>query len=573
MSPPADGTARLGERLLRLLPSPRQGESSRPSFGRLLSHLLGSEETLARLGLIAILAALCGTGVLLLLNAEAKAVDEHGYSILTALLFIAILILYRASQKHLVCSAAAAIETALDYKRQRLVEDVSQLSLRDLEQLGLQRLNDGLAGHYGSLSQTLVPIISGVEALILLVFMFGYVLYLSMFAGVLTVVVVGLAIIDYLNRSKEMENEMAATAETDARFRALVDAIAHGAKELRLNFSRQTALQNVLSSCSSALAQGRSASAALFGDLIATGTSVSYLIAGAVVFLLPLLAKEDGNEISRVVIAVIFLLGPIGSVIQTVQQLATAQFALAAIEGFEAKVARLQRTSDPDIQPGQPALDFTRIELEAVHYRHHHDQGGGFSINIDHLELKRGEIIFLTGGNGSGKTTLLRVLTGLYPRAAGSLRVDDRSVPQMPSQAYRERFASVFTDFYLFDQPYGLDTQGQALLDHWLRQLQIRDKFGADLHQLQTEALSTGQRKRLALAVALAERRPILVLDEWAADQDPQTRKRFYTEILPEIKANGGTVFAITHDEQYFHCCDRRFHMLEGQLVHEKSVC
>jgi putative ATP-binding cassette transporter len=57
------------------------------------------------------------------------------------------------------------------------------------------------------------------------------------------------------------------------------------------------------------------------------------------------------------------------------------------------------------------------------------------------------------------------------------------------------------------------------------------------------------------------------VLDEWAADQDPETRKRFYEEILPMLRAEGRTIFAITHDEQYFSFCDRRLHMVEGRLV------
>ena len=69
-----------------------------------------------------------------------------------------------------------------------------------------------------------------------------------------------------------------------------------------------------------------------------------------------------------------------------------------------------------------------------------------------------------------------------------------------------------------------------------------------------------------ALALALAEQRQILVLDEWAADQDPETRKRFYQELLPEFRKMGLTVLAVTHDEHYFKHCDRRVHMAEGRL-------
>ena len=70
----------------------------------------------------------------------------------------------------------------------------------------------------------------------------------------------------------------------------------------------------------------------------------------------------------------------------------------------------------------------------------------------------------------------------------------------------------------------------------------------------------------MALALALAEDRPVLLLDEWAADQDPATRERFYRQILPTLKQTGKTIIAVTHDERYFDCADVRYHMDEGRM-------
>jgi putative pyoverdin transport system ATP-binding/permease protein len=57
-----------------------------------------------------------------------------------------------------------------------------------------------------------------------------------------------------------------------------------------------------------------------------------------------------------------------------------------------------------------------------------------------------------------------------------------------------------------------------------------------------------------------------MVFDEWAADQDPTFRKYFYEVLLPQMKAQGKTIIAATHDDRYFHLADEVFRMDFGQL-------
>ncbi len=93
-------------------------------------------------------------------------------------------------------------------------------------------------------------------------------------------------------------------------------------------------------------------------------------------------------------------------------------------------------------------------------------------------------------------------------------------------------------------------------------------------HKLQLEngkiadlRLSKGQKKRVALLLALAESRDIILLDEWAADQDPHFRREFYQVLLPLMQQMGKTVFAISHDDHYFQHADRLLEMRAGQLA------
>jgi ABC-type siderophore export system fused ATPase/permease subunit len=84
--------------------------------------------------------------------------------------------------------------------------------------------------------------------------------------------------------------------------------------------------------------------------------------------------------------------------------------------------------------------------------------------------------------------------------------------------------------------------------------------------------LSKGQMKRLALINGLLENKPVLVLDEWAAEQDPDFRRYFYREILPTLLQAGKTVIAVTHDDQYADCAQRLIHFDFGMITRDVRV-
>ena len=95
----------------------------------------------------------------------------------------------------------------------------------------------------------------------------------------------------------------------------------------------------------------------------------------------------------------------------------------------------------------------------------------------------------------------------------------------------------------------------------------MHSKLDFDGDRITNVNLSQGQRKRLAMLLAVAEQRDLLLLDEWAADQDPQFRRVFYRELLPQLRALGKTLVVISHDDHYFDQADRLLEMRQGQLV------
>ena len=221
---------------------------------------------------------------------------------------------------------------------------------------------------------------------------------------------------------------------------------------------------------------------------------------------------------------------------------------------------------------------FDHIEMRDIMFRYTSTNfpQPRFQIGPIDFDLHAGELVFITGGNGSGKSTFLRVLSGLYPPDSGEIMLDGMRINDHTRDAYRGLISGIFFDYHLFQRLYGIPDAGPG-----------RDQppahpvpaGGQDRRyrtaQFRTLDLSGGQRRRLALIVSLLEKRPILLLDEWTAEQDPEFRRKFYDELLPDLMRAGTTVVVITHDDRYLdelHLPARRIKMDEGRIVDQRSM-
>lgn len=163
--------------------------------------------------------------------------------------------------------------------------------------------------------------------------------------------------------------------------------------------------------------------------------------------------------------------------------------------------------------------------------------------------VPKSSLTVLAGPSGCGKTTLLRLLAGLLLPESGQIaRADALSyVPQEP-HLYN---ATLFENITLFQQGYD-----EASVRKALKALCLSDWAEALPQGLMTplgeggQSLSQGQRKRLGLARALVQDRPLILLDEPTAALDERTAVTI-REVLLSLKASGRhTLFVISHDER-----------------------
>ncbi len=279
--------------------------------------------------------------------------------------------------------------------------------------------------------------------------------------------------------------------------------------------------------------------------------------------------------LSGFVLILLFIKGPIDQIVGATPHLGRARVAFERIADLSARFATPEPHLNLDSPATSPRLE-NAIELCGVTYAFDAPEGGeAFVLGPVDLRIGRSEIVFIVGDNGSGKTTLIKLLLGLYAPQQGALLLDGKPVTPETRDDYRQLFTTVFSDFYLFEDLVPGEEGRQKPLPEtalpYLQRLEIAHKVSVKDGAFSTTDLSTGQRKRLALVHAYLEGRPVLVFDEWAADQDPSFRHLFYTELLPELRAKGHSLVVISHDDRYFHVADRVVQMGSGRIMQDRT--
>jgi putative ATP-binding cassette transporter len=399
----------------------------------------------------------------------------------------------------------------------------------------------------------------------------GYLAYLSlpMFALLLVALVIG-TVIQYVARARGIRGFEAAREAEDA-LQKHYSAIAAGAKELRIHRPRrQRMFSQRIEATAEQICDTNIRAVNTFVIAKTFGSMLFFVVIGLVLALQSLWLGTDKAVLSGFVLVLLYMKGPLEYLVMTLPVISRANIAFKRI----AELAEQFSSPEPhlllnDKNVSKPTIQ--QLELRDVHYAFPAVDGSKpFALGPVNLSIAQGEIVFIVGENGGGKTTLIKLLLGLYAPQGGEILMDGEPVSAAGRDDYRQLFTTIFADYYLFDELVQGDQQVPGDANRYLDRLEIAHKVSIRDGVFSTTDLSTGQRKRLALLNAWLEERPVLVFDEWAADQDPVFRRVFYTELLPELKALGKTIIVISHDDRYFGIADQLVRMQAGRVVSEK---
>jgi len=498
---------------------------------------------------------------------------QNGSTLWAATLFIVALFLFIKTQSYVTITTTAEIEAIIHKIRVRLMDQIRHSELLALEDVGRARIVAAITSDTAVLTQASNMLAFTVQGAVLIVFVAIYVAFLSIAAILTTIVVVSIAAVIFHQKNRRLVSEKQRAAAWERRlFDRLTDFL-DGFKEVRLNSARSADLFADAVDVSRTAANIKINTQAETFRMIVTSQISMYVLLGAVVFVAPQFSDTlGGAALTKTTTALMFIVGACFGLVQSIPILLNANASADRLVQLEnaLRAAAAQPREVPTVKR------FDTIEMRNINFRYVDKfSESAFKIGPIDFTLHPGELVFITGGNGSGKSTFLRVLSGIYAPESGEIILDGRHIDNSNRDDYRALMSAIFFDYHLFRRLYRVPDPDPGEVTRLLELFRLSAKTGLVDGEFRTLELSGGQRRRLALIVSLLEKRPILLLDEWTAEQDPEFRRKFYDELLPDLMKAGATVVVITHDDRYLDELDlpaRRIRMDEGKIVDQRTI-
>ena len=203
--------------------------------------------------------------------------------------------------------------------------------------------------------------------------------------------------------------------------------------------------------------------------------------------------------------------------------------------------------------------------------------GSATVLNIESLQINKGEAFGLVGNNGAGKTTLFSLMLDLIQPTTGFISVEDIKVNQ--SEDWKNKVSAfideTFLIGYLTPEEYfyfigELRGQNKASVDEFLKQ--FHDLFNGEIINSgkYVRDLSKGNQKKVGIVGSLIGKPDIIILDEPFANLDPSTQIKLKNMIRDFAKENGVTFLISSHDLAHTtEVCNRIVVLNKGVVVQD----
>lgn len=511
--------------------------------------------------LASVISGISNMGMILLITSALKDSIETKYLIFY---FTIMLLIYLVGRRYVQIRLIKIARVIIYDVRVKLTEKIFSTSYQKFEKIDKGRVYSTLNDDVNAVGNAANMIVALVNSGITAGGTFLYLATLEFWATLSTLIlIIGISLL-YTNISKKAQVYFEKARNAQNLFLSLLSGMIDGFKELSLRRNKKVEYSHdIFEVANESTEKGSTAQIKfLYASLI--GELSLLVLLGAVAFGIPeLFPNVEQFKIANFIILLLYLNGPLNIILNSVPGYMQLKVAWGRIQTFIDEIPANLASSKESVIPDRE--DVQRLKTAEVVYKYTDENGKeNFSVGPIDLEIEKGQIIFIVGGNGSGKTTLAKLITGLYTPTEGKIFINDKEINGADLSEY---FSVVFSPCHLFEKLYGINVNNKAEeIAQYMHLLGLSEKVTIESDRFSTINLSSGQRKRLALLQCYLDDSPIYVFDEWAADQDPEFRRFFYRKLLPEMRAKGKMVIAITHDDHYFDIADKILKMDFGKV-------
>lgn len=445
------------------------------------------------------------------------------------------------------------------FKMQRkLVKQILDTNLIQLDKIGKAKLLASLGADTRSISFALLRSPDFLQSSILFIALLSYIFYVSYEIFILCItVLIFTALIDFI-LIRKIHKYFRESRNNDDFLQNAYQDIIDGHKNLSLNTFRASRYYKDGFEKYALKKRKNNKKASLMQSLYVNFTNASFLALVAFEFFLALNFNITSiQNATTIALAMFFLRAPLLSLLSAFPTILVAKIALDKIKSLSLQAYK------EEFKKCEKIKTYKKIRFDNVSFSYEDK----FELKPTTLEINKGELIFLIGKNGSGKSTFSLLFASLLKPNSGALYLDDMKIDSSSLLSYRKLISAIFTECHIFKELLGYDEEAKdSDIQRYLKLLKLDEKVEVKDGIILNTKLSSGQRKRLAMLLCLLEKREILILDEFAADQDPAFRRFFYKELLPLLKKEGKTILSISHDETYFDAADRIFLAQDGMI-------
>lgn len=533
-----------------------------------------NEKNLIAIISLSILNGLMNTLIILTINETFNTNLEYSMDLLIFFLFFLIFLVY--SQKILQEKLIRTTNQIINEKRIAIVDEIMNSSYENIESIGSSKIYTVLNNDTEAISRWPEIFVVGFSSFLTIIFCLSYLGYQNIygFFGSLVIIIFNIIFNTVIN--KKASRYWRKNREMKDKYFGYITDMVQGFKELTLNRNKRAEYSVEMSNCTKETTDYNVVASTKILNFTLYNTTTYNIMFAVVVFVFPLLLTDiNVNSLRETLFIVFYIIGPFQSLTNCLTQYEAMKVNMKKIDEMTIMLKtnnnqqkQVNCTSTSESYENFPAhielklnnIEYSYYSTDAQEIKHE------FKLGPLDLDFNSGEIIFIVGGNGSGKSTLSKIITGLYRPHKGQIILNGRVINNEELNNY---FSAIFYDFHLFKKMYGVDlTESEQTIQSSLALMKLDDKVVINENrEVNSRDLSTGQKKRLAYIISCLENKPFILLDEWAAEQDPEFKAFFYEELLNELKSKGKCIIVVTHDDQYFNVADRIIKLERGKIL------